>query len=43
MVTAEMRLIGVEPQLKGTLEGYTSSTAGTMFVQPLGCYRVTGV
>lgn len=41
MVTAEMRLIGVEPKLKGTLEGYTSSTAGTMFVQPLGCYRVS--
>lgn len=43
LVTAEMRLIGVEPKLKGTLEGYTSSTAGTMFVQPLGCLRVTGV
>lgn len=43
LVTAEMRLIGVEPKLKGTLEGYTSSTAGTMFVQPLGCFRVSGV
>lgn len=43
MVTAEMRLIGIEPKLKGTLEGYTASTAGTLVAQPLGVYRATGV
>lgn len=42
-VTAEMRLIGVEPKLKGTLEGYTSSTAGTCVTQGLGIVRATGV
>ena len=43
MVTAEMRLLGVEPKLKGTLEGYTSGTAGTFVTQGLGIVRATGV
>lgn len=42
-VTAEMRLLGIEPKLKGTLEGYTSSTAGTIVTQGLGIVRATGV
>lgn len=42
-VTAEMRLLGVEPKLKGTLEGYTSGTAGTIVTQGLGIVRATGV
>lgn len=42
-VTAEMRLLGVEPKLKGTLEGYTSSTAGVIVTQGLGIVRATGV
>lgn len=42
-VTAEMRLIGVEPKLKGTLEGYTSGTAGTIVTQGLGIVRASGV
>ena len=42
-VTAEMRLLGVEPKMKGTLEGYTSGTAGTIVTQGLGIVRATGV
>lgn len=42
-VTAEMRLLGVEPKLKGTLEGYTSATAGVIVCQGLGIVRATGV
>lgn len=42
-VTAEMRLLGVEPKAKGTLEAYTSGTAGTIVLQPLGVVRVTNV
>lgn len=42
-VTAEMRLLGVEPKLKGTLEGYTSGTAGVIVCQGLGIVRATGV
>lgn len=42
-VTAEMRLLGVEPQLKGTLEGYVSGTAGVIVLQGLGIVRATGV
>lgn len=42
-VTAEMRLLGVEPKMKGTLEGYTSSTAGVIVTQGLGVVRATGV
>lgn len=42
-VTAEMRLLGIEPKLKGTLEGYTSGTAGTIVTQGLGVIRATGV
>jgi hypothetical protein len=38
-----MRLLGVEPKLKGTLEGYTSGTAGTIVTQGLGIVRATGV
>ena len=42
-ITAEMRLLGVEPKLKGTLEGYTSGTAGVIVTQGLGIVRATGV
>lgn len=42
-ITAEMRLLGVEPKLKGTLEGYTSGTVGTVVMQGLGIVRATGV
>lgn len=42
-ITAEMRLLGVEPRLKGTLEGYTASTAGVIVAQPIGIVRATGV
>ena len=42
-ITAEMRLLGVEPKLKGTLEGYTSGTAGVFVTQGLGIVRATGV
>lgn len=42
-VTAEMRLLGIEPKMKGTLEGYTSGTAGTIVTQGLGIVRATGV
>lgn len=42
-VTAEMRLLGVEPKLKGTLEGYTSGTAGVIVTQGLGVVRATNV
>lgn len=42
-VTSEMHLLGVEPKLKGTLEGYVSSTAGTIVCQGLGIVRATGV
>ena len=42
-ITAEMRLLGVEPKLKGTLEGYTNGTAGVIVTQGLGIVRATGV
>lgn len=43
LVTAVLRLLGVEPKIKGTLEGYTYSTAGFVAYQPLGVLRYTGV
>jgi hypothetical protein len=43
LVTAALRLLGVEPKIKGTLEGYTYSTAGFVAYQPLGVLRYTGV
>ena len=43
LVTAALRLLGVEPKIKGTLEGYTFSTAGFVAYQPLGVLRYTGV
>lgn len=42
-VTSALRLLGVEPKIKGTLEGYTYSTAGFVAYQPLGILRYTGV
>lgn len=42
-VTAEMRLLGIRPDVKGTVEGYTSGTAGTIVLQPLGVYRASGI
>ena len=41
-VTSLLRLLGVEPKMKGTLEGYTFSTAGFIGLQPLGFLRYTG-
>lgn len=43
LVTATLRLLGVEPKIKGTLEGYTYSTAGFVAPQPIGVIRYTGV
>lgn len=43
LVTAAMRLLGVEPKIKGTLEGYTFSTAGFVATQPIGVLRYSGV
>lgn len=43
LVTAALRLLGVEPKIKGTLEGYTYSTAGFVAYQPIGVLRYTGV
>lgn len=43
LVTAALRLLGVEPKMKGTLEGYTYSTAGFVAPQPIGVLRYTGV
>lgn len=42
LVTAALRLLGVEPKIKGTLEGYTFSTAGSVFPQPIGVVRYSG-
>lgn len=42
-VTAEMRLLGIEPRAKGVTEVYTSGTAGTIVTQPLGIVRVSGI
>lgn len=42
LVTAALRLLGVEPKIKGTLEGYTFSTAGSAFYQPIGVVRYSG-
>lgn len=42
LVTAALRLLGVEPKIKGTLEGYTYSTAGFVCTQPVGVIRYTG-
>ena len=43
LVTSVLRLLGVEPKIKGTLEGYTFSTAGFVAPQPIGVLRYTGV
>lgn len=43
MVTSEMRLIGIEPHIKGMREGYSHSTAGFLCQQPLGVVRATNV
>lgn len=42
LVTAAIRLLGIEPKIKGTLEGYTFSTAGSVFPQPVGVVRYSG-
>ena len=42
LVTSTTRLLGVEPKVKGTVEGYTFSTAGSIVYMPIGVKRYTG-
>lgn len=42
LVTSTLRLLGVEPKAKGTIEGYTFSTAGSIVYMPIGVKRYTG-
>lgn len=42
LVTSTTRLLGVEPKVKGTVEGYTFSTAGAIVYMPIGVKRYTG-